>query len=252
VGDDQLASPPLYDPTVVLHPFPAPVVKGRFLRRYKRFFVDVEVDGVTCTAHTANTGAMTGMCIAGAPVLLTRHRCKDDGGTRALPLELEAIDAGSSWISCNTIRSNRVAEAFVRGGVFPELGPFDDVAREQPLGKSRVDLRLLHGDGGRFVEVKSVTLREGSRALFPDAISERATRHVDELARAAKQGTPVALLYLVQRKDVDVVAPAAAIDVAYARAVERAVKAGVVVVAAAVDVDERGTSFFGRLPVELL
>ncbi len=230
------------------------------MRRYKRFFVDVEVDGVTCTAHTANTGAMTGMLIEGAPVLLTRH----DNPKRKLDLELEAIDVGTSatptWVSCNTIRSNRVAEAFVRGGIFPELGSFLDVEREQPLGKSRVDLKLQHGlkDAGgdvTFVEVKSVTLRDDRhgvrRALFPDAVSERATKHVNELARAARKGQRVFLLYLLQRNDVDVVAPAKAIDEDYAAAVKRAVKAGVNIVAAAVDVAEAGIGCAGRVAVEL-
>lgn len=236
----------------VLHPFLQPVVRGRFVRRYKRFFVDVEVDGVTQTAHTANTGAMTGMLIEGAPVFLTRH----DNPKRKLALELEAIDVGSadapSWVSCNTIRSNRVAEAFVRGGIFPELGPFLDVLREQPLGQSRVDLQLLHGaDDVTFIEVKSVTLREGARALFPDAVSERATRHVNELARAARKGQRVFLLYLVQRSDVDVVAPARAVDVDYANAVKRAVRAGVNVVAAAVSVEAGGIGLAKRVQVEL-
>jgi len=228
-----------------LHPWGAPVVKGRFLRRYKRFFVDVEVDGVVVTAHTSNTGAMTGMLIEGAPALLTRH----DGGKRQLPLELEAIDVGSSWVSCNTIRSNRVAEVLLRAGMFPEFAAFTEVLREQPLGDSRVDL-VLHGNGSAcFVEVKSVTLREDDCARFPDAVSERATRHVKNLAWAARRGTRVALLYLVQRDDCARVAPATAVDPVYAAAVKRAVKAGVVVVAAAVAVDSRGIGFSRRLPV---
>jgi len=233
------------------------------VRRYKRFFVDVEVDGVTLVAHTANTGAMTGMLRDGAPVLLTRH----DDPKRKLHLELEAIRVdggvgdvgapvgdvgGGSWVSCNTIRSNRVAEAFVRGGVFPEFGACVDVRRERSLGDSRVDLQLVHaGDDVTFVEVKSVTLREGARGLFPDAISERATKHVNELAKAAKKGHRVFLLYLVQRNDVDVVAPAAAIDGDYAKAVANAANAGVGVVAAAVRVDDDGIGFARRVAVEV-
>lgn len=237
---------------MILHPFGAPVVKGRFLRRYKRFFVDVLVKDaagvdVVTTAHTANTGAMTGMLVPDAPVILTRH----DGGKRAYPLELEAIDVGTSWVGCNTIRSNRVAEAFVRGGIFPELDGFHEVLREQPLGQSRVDLLLTSADGACFVEVKSVTLRDGQRAIFPDTVSERATKHVDELTRAARKGTRVVLLYLVQRKDVDVVAPAAAIDPTYAKAMKRAVKAGVEVVAAAIDVVDEGYVCAGRVRVEV-
>lgn len=230
---------------VGLHPWGAPLVKGRFLRRYKRFFVDVDVDGTVVTAHTSNTGAMTGMLIEGAPALLTRH----DGGKRQLPLELEALDVGTSWISCNTIRSNRVAEALLRAGMFPELAGFSEVLREQALGDSRVDLLLQGHERPCFVEVKSVTLRDGDCARFPDAVSERATRHVNNLARAARRGTRVALLYLVQRDDCARVAPAVAVDPVYAAAVKRARAAGVVVVAAAVAIDDRGIAFSKRLPV---
>ena len=237
------------------HLWGAPVVRGRFVRRYKRFFVDVLLgdgaDAVVVTAHTANTGAMTGMLVPDAPVLLTNHL----GGKRAYPLELEAIDVGSSWICCNTIRSNRVAESFLRAGLFPELGAFSDVQREVTLGDSRVDLRLVTEGGsasdGCFVEVKSVTLRDGDFGLFPDTVSERATQHANCLAKAARTGQRVALLFLVQRKDVSRVSTAVKIDPVYARAVKRAVKAGVEVLAAAVDVDERGISCAGRLPVEL-
>ncbi len=236
-------------PGKTLNPWGAPVVRGRFLRRYKRFFVDVSIDGVVVTAHTSNTGAMTGMLMPDAPVLLTNH----DKGKRTYPLELEAVDVGSSWICCNTIRSNRVAEAFLRAGIFPELGAFSEVEREVPLGDSRVDLHLRCGanEPTCFVEVKSVTLRDGDVGLFPDAVSERATKHANCLARAAAQGQRTALLFLVQRKDVLRVSTAAAIDPVYAKAVRRAVKAGVEVLAAAVDVDDDGISCAGRLPVDL-
>lgn len=238
-------------------PWTAPLVRGRFVRRYKRFFVDVVVEGSddVVTAHTANTGAMTGMLIDGAPVLLTRH----EGGSRKLPLELEAIDVGTSWICCNTIRANRVAEAIVAAHVFvDDFGAFSSISREQTLGDSRVDLCLVDDQGATacFVEVKSVTLRSGDVARFPDAVSERATKHVDNLARVARKhrkhgGPRAALLYLVQRDDCAAVGPAKDVDPAYARAVKRAVSAGVVVVAAAVSVDEHGTRFTRRLPMEL-
>ncbi|MDP2344642.1 MAG: DNA/RNA nuclease SfsA [Deltaproteobacteria bacterium] len=234
-----------------LNPWGAPVVKGLFLRRYKRFFVDVLIGADVVTAHTSNTGAMTGMLVPDAPVLLTNN----DQGKRAYPLELEAVDVGTSWICCNTIRSNRVAEAFLRAGIFPELGAFSEIDREVQLGDSRVDLRLNRaspeGDTTCFVEVKSVTLRDGDVGLFPDAVSERATKHANCLAQAARRGQRTALLFLVQRRDVLKVSTAGCIDPTYAKAVKRAVKAGVELYAAAVDVDDDGISCAGRLPVEL-
>ncbi len=235
-----------------------PIVWGRFVRRYKRFFVDVDIDGVVHTAHTANTGAMTGLLVEGAPVLLTRH----DKKTRKLPLEVEAIHVGTSWVVVNTIRANRVAQAFVVGGAFPELGSIVE-GTEVKHGESRIDLKV----GGRFVEVKSITLRDGARAIFPDAKSERATRHAHALTALAREATQpesahigAAALFLCQRTDVDVVAPADAIDPVYAAALRAAKDAGVLMLAAAVDVDLDGAAMFSatsaglvlraRLPVD--
>ncbi len=230
--------------------FAEPVVRGTFLRRYKRFFVDVEVDGVVHTAHTANTGAMTGLLVEGAPVLLTRH----DKKTRKLPLELEAIDVGggtgaSSWVVVNTIRANRTAGAFIRAGVFPELGT-EVTGTEVKVDDSRVDFTV----GTRLVEVKSVTLRVGAVGRFPDARSERALKHADMLRAHVDGGA--ALVFLCQRTDVERVAPADDVDPAYGVALRRAAAAGVLMLAASVAVtfDDDGAaqlSCGGRLPVDL-
>lgn len=226
--------------------FAEPVLRGRFLRRYKRFFVDVDIDGVEHTAHTANTGAMTGLLVEGAPVILTRH----DGTKRKFPLELEAIDVGTGFVAVNTIRANRVVRAFIEGGVFPELGMIVDGA-EVKTDDSRVDFVV----GKRLVEVKSVTLRQGRSAAFPDARSERATKHAAMLQRhAADPGA--AIIFLCQRNDVDEVVPADAIDPVYGAALRAASAAGVLLYAAAVQVIDNvdggaGIACARRLPVRL-
>lgn len=236
------------------HVFAEPVVRGRFLRRYKRFFVDVDIDGVVHTAHTANTGAMTGLQIEGAPVLLTRH----DGTKRKLPLEVEAIHVGSSWVVCNTIRANRVAGVFLRAGVIDVLGS-DVTGTEVKVDDSRIDFRV----GVRLVEVKSVTLRgvfgaHDDVGLFPDAVSERALKHAQLLQNYAPNS---AALFLCQRADVSSVAPAVLVQPAYADALRRARDAGVLLIAARVVVDESivgptgepgaALAFGGLLPVLL-
>ncbi len=205
--------------------FAEPIVLGRFVRRYKRFFVDVEIDGVLHTAHTANTGAMTGMLIEGAPVLLTRHSTR----TRKLELEVEAIDVGSSWVVCNTIRANKMAGVLLRAGTIGVLG--DDVrGTEVRIGDSRIDFQV----GERLVEVKSVTLRDGHVGLFPDTPSERALKHARLLLEHAPNS---AALFLCQRTDVDAVAPAERIHPAYASALREAAAAGVVMAAVRVGVE---------------
>lgn len=231
------------DVSLVL-PFAEPLVRGRLVRRYKRFFVDVEVDGVVVTAHTANTGAMTGLLVEGAPVLLTHHNKK----TRRLPLELEAIHVGTSWVAVNTIRANRVAAAFVRAGVFPELGR-EVTGTEVRVDDSRVDLCV----GMRLVEVKSTTLRVDDVGAFPDARSERATKHAELLRAHVARGA--AIILLAQRTDVDAVRPADEIDPSYGLALRRAAAAGVLVLAAAVEVvadgARPGLALARRLPVHL-
>jgi sugar fermentation stimulation protein A len=236
-------------------PFSAPLVRGSFVRRYKRFFVDVMLeDGTPTTAHTANTGTMTGLLVPGAAVLMTRH----DGGRRAFPLELEAIRPDDSWVACNTIRANRVAEAFLAAGLIEDLTPaLGPLTREVPAGDgSRIDFAL----GDVLVEVKSVTLRDarqdgqdGARGLFPDAVSARGQKHLQVLIDHAARGTGIraGLLFLVQRDDVDAVAAASAIDPQYARLLAEAARAGVVLRAAKsiVDVDAGGLRFGGLVPV---
>jgi sugar fermentation stimulation protein A len=225
-------------------PFTEPLVRGRLVRRYKRFFVDVEVDGDVVTAHTANTGAMTGLLVEGAPVLLTRH----DHERRRLPLELEAIHVGTSWVAVNTIRANRVAAAFVGADVFPELGR-EVTGTEVRVGDSRIDLCV----GMRLVEVKSTTLRVDDVGAFPDTRSERATKHVELLRAHASRGA--AIILLAQRTDVVAVRPADEIDPSYALALRRAAAAGVLVLSAAVEVvadgARPGLALARRLPVRL-
>lgn len=252
---------------VLLVPFERPVLKGRLVRRYKRFFVDVVLDedftpsgrphcaaGSTVVAHTANTGAMTGLVHEGAPVLLTWH----DGTKRKLPFELEAVDVDGAWSCVNTGAANAFAAAAVHRGLVPALGAFVQLRREvapSSDSRSRFDLCLERADGTRcFVEVKSVTLRDAAdpaRVLFPDAVTERGRKHLDELAQLVRSGTPAAMLYVSQRHGAVRMAPAAAIDPAYARALRSALGSGVAAYAIACRTDVQGLWFAGSVAVEL-
>lgn len=246
---------------VLLVPFDKPVVTGQLLRRYKRFFVDVVLDdgaaggGREVTAHTANTGAMTGLVEPGTPVLLTRHETK----TRTIPWELEAVFVDDAWASVNTGTANRFAARAVEQGLVPELGGYARVRREvfpSARSRSRFDLCLEEPrerpPGGRcFVEVKSVTLKQGDRALFPDAVTARGRKHLDALTRLARKGERVAMLYVSQRSGCASFSPARAVDPAYARALTSATRAGVEVYCVCCSASERGLSFTGRLPVVL-
>lgn len=236
-------------------PYGGAVRRGRLERRYKRFFVDVVLDGPEglVTAHTPNTGAMTGLLERGSPVLVTH----DPSPKRTLHWTLQAICAGGAWVGCNTLVPNRLVHSAVEAGLIRELRGYRRVRKEVPYGhdgRSRVDLLLEDHARGRpdcLVEVKSVTLREGDKALFPDAVSARGKKHLEELTREVEAGRRAAMVYVTQRVDCRSFSPAVEVDPEYALALARARASGVEMIAVQARVEEDGVAFAGRLPVRL-
>ncbi len=201
---------------------------GRLLRRYKRFLADVALDdGRLVTAHTANPGAMTGLVAPGRRVLLSEH----PGGRRKLAFSWELVRIAGRWVGVNPLHANRLVSEAIARGRLAGLDPAARLRREVRFGDSRLD--LLHEHRGRrtWIEVKTATLMDGRRALFPDAPTARGRRHLYALAEAVASGDAAALCFLVQRSDAREVAPAASIDPAYARALGEAAAAGVAIYA---------------------
>lgn len=230
--------------------YPDPNHVGVFVRRYKRFFVDVRLPAGEVVAHTANTGAMTGMNAAGMRVLVTEH----DDPKRKLKYSLQAVHDGNTWIGANPILSNRVAKAILNENLLAPLAGYETVTPEAKVAAGdhagRLDFHLKEHPTQKdaFVEVKSVTLREDDRALFPDAVTERGRRHVELLHALLKEGHRAALLLLVQRADCARFVPAWDVDPAYCAALEAAVQDGLEVYAQEVLVDEDGISLGRLLP----
>jgi len=229
--------------------------KATFKRRYKRFLVDVllEGDDDVTVVHTSNTGGMTGLLNDGCDALLSYHDVK----TRKLKYGLEALHVGTSWVGVNTHLANKIAKAVLQDGDLDDLAGYPDVKPEKKVDvdghTSRIDFFLSGHDSepDAYVEVKSVTLREGKHALFPDAVSERGRKHLLALTTLKKQGHRTGMLYLVQRSDCERFAPAFNVDPAYAQALQDAVDAGVEVWALACDIDETGVTTTTLLPVDL-
>ena len=223
---------------------------GRLVRRYKRFFADIETaDGRTITVHCPNPGRMTGCATPGAAV-----RCStSDNPKRKLRHTLEMIRVGRTWVGLHTGRANAVAARALASGALPELAGYREIRREVPVaGGSRLDFVLSGAAGDRrpaYLEVKSVTLSEGRLALFPDSPTERGRRHLEALTQLRRQRSRAVLLYLVQRADCDRVAPAETIDPAYADALRTAVRAGVEIFAQGARVTARAITVERRLPV---
>ena len=209
--------------------FDSELIKGRLLRRYKRFLADVELEnGQIITAHTANTGAMTGCSEPGSQVWLSQS----DNRKRKYPHTWELVqvsnDHRKTLVGINTMRSNQLVVEAISSGRVSTLQGYDSIRTEIKYGeRSRVDLLLQAATRSCYVEVKNVTLARDDCAFFPDAVSVRALKHVQELEQVVKLGGRAVLFYCVQRSDVSQVRPADFIDPEYSRALTQAARTGV-------------------------
>jgi sugar fermentation stimulation protein A len=208
--------------------FPAPLVPARLVKRYKRFLADVvlEESGEEVTAHCANPGAMTGLKEPGSRVWLSRST----NPKRKLAFSWELVQADDVLVGINTAHPNTLVEEALRAGAIPELASFVSLRREVKYGRnSRIDILLEELDGRAvYVEVKNVHLmRQPGLAEFPDSVTARGAKHLDEMATMVGEGARAAMVYLVQRPDCARLSLASDIDPAYARAFEAARAAGV-------------------------
>ena len=206
--------------------YPHPLVPGRFIRRYKRFFADVRLeDGSIVTAHCANTGAMTGCTAPDAPVRLSPATSP----ARKLRWSLEQIYVGRHWILAHTARPNRVVEEAIVSGRVPSLRSYAVVEREKRAGDARLDLRLSSpGRSVAWVEVKNVSMLCDDDVLrFPDAVTTRGRRHLQVLADRARAGERAVLFLHVGHTGGMRVEPARDVDPAWAEALAEAIGAGV-------------------------
>jgi sugar fermentation stimulation protein A len=205
--------------------FEQPMIFGRLIKRYKRFLADVKLnDGSVITAHCPNTGRMTTCAEPGWRVALSdSHNPK-----RKYRHTWELVHNGDCWICVNTGRANQIAFEAVANGVIPGLAGFAEVLREKTFGNSRFDLLLKTGDDLCYVEVKNVTLlADDGCYTFPDAVTERGRKHLNELVEVIQAGHRAAMLYVIPRSDGNGFRPAREIDPAYAAAFTQAAAAGV-------------------------
>lgn len=234
---------------MIFHP---PLVEATFVRRYKRFLVDVLLaDGAQVTAHTNNTGRMTCCLRAGCPVLLSPI---PEGRDRKLRWRLRLTRPGRAWVSVDTAVPNQVIADTLRRRRIVPLAGYDEVRTEVQFGakaRSRIDVKLTHSAGALppcFVEVKNVTLIDQRTALFPDAVSDRAVKHLEELALEVKRGHRAVLIPFVARADCDGFGSARAIDPRFADALLEASAAGVEVLPYAAIVRRSGVRLGRPLP----
>jgi sugar fermentation stimulation protein A len=233
---------------------PLDLVPATLIRRYKRFLADVELaDGSMITAHVANPGAMIGLQAPGARVWLSLSPSK----TRKLPYSWELVEAdfgnGPELVGVNTIHPNAIVAEALADGTIPELAFYASIRREVKYGeKSRVDFLLEHPDRPPcYVEVKNVhMMRQPGLAEFPDSVTARGARHLEELAAMAALGARAVLLFVVQIGSSQRVAVARDIDPAYGHAFDKAREAGVEALAYTCAIDHGGIVLAGKVPIE--
>lgn len=233
---------------------PSDLVPATLLRRYKRFLADVELaDGSVITAHVANPGAMLGLQTVGARVWLSKSPSK----TRKLPFSWELIEAdfghGPELVGVNTMHPNAIVAEALAGNAIPELAGYEIIRREVKYGAaSRVDFLLEHPSRPPcFVEVKNVhMMRRPGLAEFPDSVTARGARHLDELAAMVATGARAAMLFVVQIGSSTAFALARDIDPAYGRAFDKARAAGVEAIAYTCRIDHRSIVLARRVPIE--
>jgi sugar fermentation stimulation protein A len=232
--------------------FTEPLIEGRLLRRYQRFLADVDVGGETLTAHCPNTGSMLGCAVPGSPVWLSR--ATNPARKYAWTWELVQVPEGA-LVGIHTGRSNHLVREATEAGIVTELQGYGAIRAEVPYGeqKSRIDL-MLSGAGRPecYVEIKNVTAAvQDGVGYFPDAVTSRGAKHLQELRSVVESGRRAVLCFCVQREDVREVRPADHIDPAYGRILREAVAAGVETIAYGTRVTLQGISLLRPLPVVL-
>lgn len=235
-----------------LHLYPA-----QLLRRYKRFLADLYLpDGSEITVHCPNTGSMKNCVVENSSCWYSLS----DSKARKYPQTLEVVTTPGNYLAgINTSRANSlVMDALARSSI-PELAGYNLCRREQVYGKekSRIDLLLeQHPQDKRpcYVEIKNVTLMEADGlGFFPDAVSERGTKHLRELMDVVQQGQRAVLMFCVQHTGIRKVSPAEHIDPLYARTLREAYAGGVEILAYGADIkpDQHQITLVRRLSLGL-
>jgi len=198
------------------------LISGLLIKRYKRFFVDIEVNNQIITAHCPNTGSMQGLLNKGNRVWIS----KSNNPNRKLKYTLEIIEEKKIKIGVNTHSANKIVHHALQNNSIKEFGNILKIKPETKFGdNTRFDFLVKNKDNKIFIEVKNVTLsRKKGVAEFPDAVTVRGLKHINELIKANKKNYEIFILFLIQRNDCKSFTIAKDIDPDYSNALSKAVK----------------------------
>lgn len=197
------------------------IVMGRFIKRLNRFVALCEIDGCEIYCHVKNTGRCGEILIEGAECFLE----KSDNPERKYQYSLVTVRKGDRLINIDSQAPNKaVGEFLSEGKLFSDIA---EIRAEKTFGKSRFDFYFEHKNKKAFLEVKGVTLEKDGRVFFPDAPTERGTKHLNELCRCIEEGYEAYALFVVQMKNVGSFSPNEETDPAFASALRNAAENGV-------------------------
>jgi len=202
--------------------FDQKLISGEFIKRYKRFFVDVKIGNLTVTAHCPNTGSMMGLLKKGNKVWLS----KTDNPKRKLKYTLQVIEDRKSKVGINTHLTNKIVLDALKKKNINIFKDLIDIKQEVKFNDStRFDFLVIEKTKKIFIEVKNVTLsRRKGLAEFPDAITSRGLKHIKELLEAKKKGYEIFIFFVIQRNDCKKFDLAKDIDPDYCELLVKAVK----------------------------
>lgn len=230
--------------------FDPPLIRARLIRRYKRFLADVTLEsGENITVAVPNTGSMMGLTAEGSEVFLSRS----DNPKRKYAHTLEIVAADGGLVGINTGLPNRLVEEAIGAGMISDLAEYSTVKREQRYGtRSRIDLLLEDGNRpSAYVEVKNVHLMRTHRlAEFPDTVTARGARHLEELGRMRESGFRAIMVYLIQRGDCDRFRICSELDPAYGAAFAKARGLGVEAYAVRCQITAEAIMPERRIPID--
>jgi len=198
------------------------LISGLFVKRYKRFFADIKIKNKIVTAHCANSGSMMGLLNKNSKAFLTESNNKK----RKLKYTLEIIEKNGAKVGVNTHFTNKIVNDALEKNIIKDFSKNVKIKSEQTFGQNtRFDFFLQEGKKQSFLEVKSVTLkRKNKTAEFPDSVTSRGTKHLNELINATKKGFKAYLLFVIQRNDCDKFEIAKDIDPLYSETLLNALK----------------------------
>ncbi|HHV71898.1 MAG TPA: DNA/RNA nuclease SfsA [Clostridia bacterium] len=227
--------------------FPGVVEEAIFRKRINRFVAIIEHNKELKKAHVLSTGRMKELLVPGAGVYVS-YVGKEG---RKTSYDLIAVVHKGILVSIDSTLPNRLLAKLLEGKKIKEFSSFTNVDAEVAWGKSRLDFYLSNEEEELYLEVKSVTLVEDGLALFPDAPSERAIKHLQELMEIKQRGKRAAVLFLVQRSDALIFSPNWKTAPDFASTLKQAEQAGVEIYAYSCQVNKEGVSLDRSIPVSI-